>query len=126
MNELTIAKIQSYYSSRGQIGTKILSYPDLTYYNLLAAIPNNKRKMMGLPTARRARRYKKVKHERWADFERVWGYPYFELLEKAINELLKDEFSNDFIDQFIDVKTNILGECYDKSTLHSRRLSRLF
>ena len=122
MNELIIAKIQSYYSSRGILGAKILSYPDLTYYNLLAAIPNNKRKMMGLSTARRARRHKKVKHERWADFERVWGYPYFELLEKAIDELLKDRFNSDFIDQFIDVKNYIIGECYDKSTVPPWRL----
>lgn len=123
MNELIIAKIQSYYSSRGILGTKILSYPDLTYYNLLAAIPNNKRKMMGLSTARRARRHKKVKHERWVDFERVWGYPYFELLEKAIDELLKDKFNSDFIDQSIDVKNYIIGECYDKSTVHPWRHS---
>ena len=119
MNELTIAKIQSYYSSRSTLGAKLLSYPDLTYYNLLAAIPNNKRKMMGLSTARRAGRRKRVKHERSVDFGKVWGYPFYELLEEAISEILDNKYNEEFFSEFIEVKNNILGDYYGKSTLHS-------
>ena len=91
------------YWNRTELGRRMLASDYVTESDLIFLIPNNKKKMFGLPLTRisgsKKRERKRLKRKS------ILSFDLFEIIEDLVEELVGKKFSNDkFFDQFVDVK----------------------
>jgi len=79
--------------------------------DLLFLIPNNIKRMHGLPVTRiSAKRKSKYKH--WRK-RQILGFKFFEFIEEIIDEILPKRLTDEFFGQFVDVNNIAIGDKYE-------------
>ena len=97
------------YWSRTELGRAMLASENVTESDLLFMIPNNVKRMHGLPATRTYGKRKSVikRHRRRC----IESFKMFDLISEIIDDLLVKEWNNsEFFGQFIDVKNIGFGD----------------
>jgi hypothetical protein len=91
------------YWSRTEYGRKMIASNHVSESDLLFLIPNNVKRMHGLPTTRIVGKKKRKQKEQRRKF--IFSFSLFDLIEEVIENTLGSTWSqNEFFQQFIDVK----------------------
>lgn len=109
------------YWNRTELGRKMIVSDSVSDSDLLFMIPNNAKKMHGLPVTRmpgKKKRKKKNQRKR-----HILSFKLFDLIEEIVERTIVSTWSqNDFFDKFVDVKNLAMGdkhkfEPFDKSRI---------
>lgn len=97
------------YWGRTELGRKMIASNDVSESDLLFLIPNNVKKMHGLPMTRIISKKKRKRKERKREF--ILFYKLFYIVEEIIEETFYSKWSeNDFFGEFVEVKNLNLGD----------------
>lgn len=97
------------YWGRTELGKRMIESNNVSESDLLFLIPNNVKRMHGLPLTRISGKKKRKQKEQRKRF--ISSFKLFDMLEDTIEEILHSEWSNsDFIDKFVEVKNFGIGE----------------
>lgn len=109
------------YWNRTEFGREMIASSSVSDSDLLFLIPNNVKKMHGLPVARMTgKKKRKKKNQRKKD---ILSFKLFDLIEEVIDRTIVSTWSqNDFFGKFVDVKNLAIGdehkfEPFDKSKI---------
>lgn len=95
------------YWNRTELGRAMIASNNVSESDLLFLIPNNIKKMHGLPMTRVSKKDKsKFKHNRK---KQILSCNLFDLIEEIIADLLPQKLNNEFFDKFVDVKNVEVG-----------------
>lgn len=95
------------YWNRTELGRAMIASNNVSESDLLFLIPNNIKKMHGLPMTRVSKKDKsKLKRSRR---RHILSYKLFDLIEEMIADLLPHKLNNEFFDKFVDVKNVEVG-----------------
>lgn len=107
------------YFSRTELGRAMIASNSVSDSDLLFLIPNNVKKMHGLPLTRMSgKKKRKKKNQRKKN---ILSFKLFDLIEDIVERTIVSTWSqNDFFDKFVDVKNLAIGdknkfEPFDKS-----------
>ena len=107
------------YFSRTELGRAMIASNSVSDSDLLFLIPNNVKKMHGLPLTRMSgKKKRKKKNQRKKN---ILSFKLFDLIEEIVERTIVSTWSqNDFFDKFVDVKNLAIGdknkfEPFDKS-----------
>lgn len=97
------------YWSRTELGRKMIASDLVSDSDLLFLIPNNVKRMHGIPLTRisgsKKRKQKRLRRRSILSFE------LFEIIEDMVEEIVGSKLSNDqFFDKFVDIKGVNMGE----------------
>lgn len=97
------------YWNRTELGQKMIASDSISDSDLLFLIPNNIKRMHGLPLTRipgsKKRKQKNLRRRFILSFE------LFKIIEDMVEEIVGSKLSNDqFFDKFVDVKGVEIGE----------------
>ena len=91
------------YWGRTELGRKMIASNNVSESDLLFLIPNNVKRMHGLPTTRIIGKKKRKQKEQRRKF--ILSFNLFDIIEEIIEENLCSNWSqNEFFGQFVDVK----------------------
>lgn len=102
MNKDMIEKIHNYWS-KYEIGREMIESVYVSDSDLLFLIPNNKKKILGLPLTRvnQKNNKKRYKTTRRGNF---YSFRVFDIIENLVEKLLKNELDDGrYFEDFIDV-----------------------
>lgn len=106
---MNIAYIYEYWG-RSELGRRMIESGCVSESDLLFLMPNNVKRMHGLPMTRisvkRKSEYKRLRKRH------ILTRTLFNLLEETIEEILP-KFTNEFFDQFVDIKNVLFGDKCD-------------
>lgn len=109
------------YWNRTELGREMIASSSVTDSDLLFLIPNNVKKMHGLPVTRTfGKKKRKRKNQRK---KHILSFKLFNLLEEIVDKTIVSTWSqNDFFDKFVEVKNLAIGdknkfEPFDKSRI---------
>lgn len=95
------------YWNRTELGRAMIASNNVSESDLLFLIPNNIKKMHGLPMTRVSKKDKsKFKRNRK---RHILSYKFFDLIEEMIADVLPQKLNNEFFDKFVDVKNVEVG-----------------
>lgn len=99
--------VYEYWSRKGDLGKAVIESNNVTYEDLLFLIPNNVRKVHGLPITRIRGSHKRIKkHKRKMA---ILNFKMYDILEETVNKLIREEFSNkDYFIKFVDFRNKNL------------------
>lgn len=96
------------YWGKTEIGRKMIASNNVSESDLLFLIPNNIKRMHGLPLTRIIGKKKKKQKRQRRKF--ILSFNLFDIIEKTIEETLCSKWSQDeFFQQFVDVKNVAYG-----------------
>jgi hypothetical protein len=96
------------YWSRTELGRKMIASDSVSDSDLLFMIPNNVKRMHGLPASRTyGKRKSIIKKNRK---HRISSFRLFDLMCEIIEETLPKTYNNEWFDKFVDVKGVEIGE----------------
>lgn len=96
------------YWNRTELGREMIASGSVSDSDLLFLIPNNVKKMHGLPVTRTDKKKRKNKNQRK---RHILSFKIFDLLEDIIDRTIVSTWSqNDFFDKFVDVKNFVIGD----------------
>lgn len=91
------------YWGRTELGRKMIASNNVSESDLLFLIPNNVKRMHGLPTTRIIGKKKRKQKEQRRKF--ILSFNLFDIIEEIIEETLCSEWSqNEFFQQLVDIK----------------------
>ena len=91
------------YWGRTELGRKMIASNNVSESDLLFLIPNNVKRMHGLPTTRIIGKKKRKQKEQRRKF--ILSFNLFDIIEEIIEETLCSKWSqNEFFEQFVDVR----------------------
>ena len=97
------------YWNRTELGRAMIASSSVSDSDLLFLIPNNVKKMHGLPVARMTGKKKRKKKNQRK--KHILSFRLFGLLEEIIDRTIVSTLSqNDFFDKFVDVKNFAIGD----------------
>lgn len=100
------------YWGRTEIGRKMIKSDRVSESDLLFLMPNNVKKMHGLPMTRVAA--KRKSHYKRLRKRMILSFRLFEIIEDVIDEILPQTYNEEFFGQFVEFKNY---ECGDKDIL---------
>ena len=91
------------YWSKTELGQKMIASENVSDDDLLFLIPNNVKRMHGLPVARMAGKNKRKRKNQRKRF--IESFRLFDLISEIVEETIcQTWYNNDFFGQFVDVK----------------------
>lgn len=93
------------YWNRTKLGREMIKSNNISEFDLLFLIPNNVKKMHGLPLTRIPGKRKRKQKEQRRRF--ILSFKLFDIIEKTIEEMFKSKFSDgepQFFNEFVDFK----------------------
>lgn len=91
------------YWNRTKLGKQMIASENVSDDDLLFLIPNNVKRMRGLPVARMAGKKKRQRKNQRKRF--ILSFRLFDLIEEVVEETICPAWSNnEFFGQFVDVK----------------------
>ena len=100
------------YWSRTELGRAMITSSSVSDSDLLFLIPNNVKRMHGLPATRmpgKKKRKRKNKRKKY-----ILSFKLFDLLEDIVEKTIVSTWSqNDFFDKFVDIKNFDIGDKHD-------------
>jgi hypothetical protein len=97
------------YWSRTELGRKMIASDSVSDSDLLFLIPNNVKRMHGLPLTRISGSKKKKKKR--LRRRSILSFELFKIIEDMVEEIVSSKLSNDqFFDKFVDIKDVEIGE----------------
>lgn len=111
------------YWSRTDLGRKMIASNNVSESDLLFLIPNNVKRMHGLPTTRIIGKKKRKQKEQRRKF--ILSFNLFDIIEEIIEETLCSEWSqNEFFQKLVDIvdvthgdKSNFEFDEFDESKI---------
>lgn len=107
LNEIECA-VLTYWEYK-PLGPQMLDSENLDFHDLLLLIPNNKKKMLGIPMTRIAGRRKHfIKKQQ---ILRTTTWKLWDILSETIDNILNDRLvTSSFFQDFVDIKSIELGD----------------
>ena len=100
------------YWNRTELGRAMIASSSVSDSDLLFLIPNNVKKMHGLPVTRTHGKKKRKKKNQRKKF--ILSFKLFDLIEEIVERTIVSTWSqNDFFDQFVDVKNFDIGDRHE-------------
>lgn len=97
------------YWGRIELGREMIKSNNISESDLLFLIPNNIKRMHGLPLTRISDKKKKKQKKQRKRF--ILSFQLFDLVEDIVEEILRFKWSNNkFIDEFVEVKNLDIGD----------------
>ena len=97
------------YWSKTELGRAMIKSNNVSESDLLLLIPNNIKRMHGLPLTRIFS--KKKRKTKRAEKRFILSLRMFDILEDIIEETLRSEWlTDDFFDKFVDIKNLDIGD----------------
>ena len=97
------------YWSRTRLGRDMIKSNHISESDLLFLIPNNVKRMHGLPLTRISGKKKRKQKEQRKRF--ILSFKLFDIIEDIVEEALGSKFSNnEFFGEFVEVKNLNLGD----------------
>ena len=97
------------YWNRTELGREMVASSSILDSDLLFLIPNNVKKMYGLPVTRMAG--KKKRESKNQRKKHILSFKLFDLLEEVIDRTIVSTWSqNDFLINFVDIKNFAIGD----------------
>ena len=97
------------YWSRNRLGRYMIRFNHVSESDLLFLIPNNVKRMHGLPLTRISGKKKRKQKEQRKRF--ILSFKLFDIIENIVEETLGSKFSNnEFCGEFVEVKNLNLGD----------------
>lgn len=97
------------YWGRTELGRKMIASNNVSESDLLFLIPNNVKRMHGLPTTRIIGKKKRKQKEQRRKF--ILSFNLFDILEEIIEDTLCSKWSdNEFFGEFVEVKNLDIGD----------------
>lgn len=102
MNKEIIEKIYNYWS-KDRFGREMINSNNVSEFDLLFLIPNNKKKILGLPLTRICRKHNKKKYKRTKK-DYIYSFKMFEIIGSVVDELIGSNFDDEkCFQEFIEV-----------------------
>lgn len=100
------------YFNRTELGRVMIASNSVSDSDLLFLIPNNVKKMHGLPMTRMpGKKKRKNKNQRK---RHILSFKIFDLIEEIVERTIVSTWSqNDFFDKFVDVKNFAIGDKHE-------------
>lgn len=103
-------KVFSYWNAT-ELGRKMIASDNVSNLELLFLIPNNKKKKLGLPLARVAKKGRKTRKYKRTKIRHIYSFSLFDLIEEVITKTLQEEWpSSEFFNDFVEIKDLQLGK----------------
>ena len=97
------------YWGRTELGRAMIKSNNVSESYLLFLIPNNVKRMHGLPLTRISGEKKRKQKEQRKRF--ILSFKFFDIIEDIVEETLGSKFSNnEFFGEFVEVKNLNLGD----------------
>ena len=96
------------YWGRTEIGRKMIKSDRVSESDLLFLMPNNVKKMHGLPMTRVAA--KRKSHYKRLRKRMILSFRLFEIIEDVIDEILPQTYNEEFFGQFVEFKNYGCGD----------------
>ena len=97
------------YWGRTELGRATIKSNNVSESDLLFLIPNNVKRMHGLPLTRISGKKKRKQKEQRKRF--ILSFKLFDIIENIVEETLGSKFSNnEFFGEFVEVKNLNLGD----------------
>lgn len=97
------------YWSRTELGKEMIKSNHVSDSDLLFLMPNNVKRMYGLPLTRISGK-KKIKQKE-ARRRNIFGFKLFDIIEEVIDKTIGEQIThNDYFGQFVDVKDVSTGD----------------
>lgn len=97
------------YWSRTELGRAMIKSNNVSESDLLFLIPNNVKRMHGLPLIRISGKKKRRQKEQRKRF--ILFFKLFDIIEEIVKETLGSKFSdNEFFGEFVEVKNLNIGD----------------
>ena len=97
------------YWGRTELGRAMIKSNNVSESDLLFLIPNNVKRMHGLPLTRVSGKKKRKQKEQRKRF--ILSFKFFDIIEDIVEETLGSKFSNnEFFGEFVEVKNLNLGD----------------
>ena len=97
------------YWGRTELGRAMIKSNNVSESDLLFLIPNNVKRMHGLPLTRISGKKKRKQKEQRKRF--ILSFKFFDIIEDIVEETLGSKFSNnEFFGEFVEVKNLNLGD----------------
>ena len=90
------------YWNKTERGIEMIKSNHVSDFDLLFLIPNNKKKILGLPLTRISKKYKKKKYKN-DKINLIISFKLFDLIEETVNDILGNNFVEDeFFQTFVE------------------------
>ena len=97
------------YWGKTELGRSMIASNNVSESDLLFLIPNNVKRMHGLPLTRISGKKKRKQKEQRKRF--ILSFKLFDIIENIVEETLGSKFSNnEFFGEFVEVKNLNLGD----------------
>lgn len=97
------------YWGKTELGRSMIASNNVSESDLLFLIPNNVKRMHGLPLTRISGKKKRKQKEQRKIF--ILSFKLFDIIENIVEETLGSKFSNnEFFGEFVEVKNLNLGD----------------
>jgi hypothetical protein len=97
------------YFGRTRLGREMIKSNYVSESDLLFLIPNNVKKMHGLPLTRISSKKKRKQKKQRRNF--ILSFKLFDIIEDIVEETLGSKFSdNEFFNEFVEVKNLDIGD----------------
>lgn len=97
------------YWGRTELGRAMIKSNNVSESDLLFLIPNNVKRMHGLPLTRISGKKKRRQKEQRKRF--ILSFKLFDIIEETVEEILCSKLSdNEFFDEFVEVKNLDIGD----------------
>lgn len=97
------------YWSRTELGKEMIKSNHVSDSDLLFLIPNNVKRMHGLPLTKISGKKKRKQKE--ARVRNIFGFKLFDIIEEVIDKTIVEQITdNDYFGKFVDVKDLSIGD----------------
>ena len=101
------------YWSKTELGREMIKSNHVSDSDLLFLMPNNVKRMHGLPLTRISGKKKRKQKE--ARIRNIFGFKLFDIIEEVIDKTLDEQIiQSDYFGKFVDIKDVSIG---DRNTL---------
>lgn len=97
------------YWSKTEYGRAMIKSNNVSDSDLLFLIPNNKKKILGLPLTRPYRNRKKNEYKRLRR-KMINSFRLFDIIGEVVDDLLGNNFNSEFFEQFVEVQDIAKGD----------------
>lgn len=97
------------YHNRTRLGKKMIASNHVSESDLLFLIPNNVKRMHGLPLSRVSKHGRSAKKYKHSKRRFILSFNLFDIIEEIVEEMLPS-YTNEFFGEFVEVKNLVLED----------------
>lgn len=97
------------YWSKTEFGKRMIKSNNISDYDLLFLIPNNVKRVHGLPATRISGKEKKKQKQQRKRY--IMHFLCFSIVENMVEENIRYKYQRGYFDKFVDIKNLNIGEC---------------